>query len=93
MLQEHGREFTYREYTKQPLSLDELRELMGQLGTSPREVLRTRDAKALDLEPGTMDDEQLLVAMSKHPRLLQRPIVREHGKAILGRPAERVLEL
>ncbi|MCH9680380.1 MAG: arsenate reductase, partial [Deltaproteobacteria bacterium] len=39
MLEEHGVEFTYREYRKEPLSRAELRDVLGKLGVGPREVL------------------------------------------------------
>ncbi|HSS48843.1 MAG TPA: ArsC/Spx/MgsR family protein [Thermoanaerobaculia bacterium] len=32
-------------------------------------------------------------AMAHHPTLIQRPIGRLPGKAVLGRPPERLLEL
>jgi arsenate reductase len=32
-------------------------------------------------------------ALADYPRLIERPIVVRHGKAVLARPPERVLEL
>lgn len=93
MLDEHGREFRYREYTKEPLSEAELRAVLKTLGVGPREVLRMRDAKKLDLEPGTMDDDSLIAAMAEHPTLLERPIGVKGNKAVVGRPVENLLEL
>ena len=45
MLKEAEVEFTYREYTKEPLSADEIREVLGKLGMGVKDVLRARDAK------------------------------------------------
>ena len=57
------------------------------------EVLRSKDAKKLGIDPGAMDDDALIAAMAEHPRLLQRPIGVQGGTAVLGRPPERLLEL
>lgn len=93
MLNDHGREFTYREYTKEPLSEDEIRAVLKKLGVGPRDVLRGRDAKKLELDTDAMDDDALVAAMAEHPRLLQRPIGVKGRAAVLGRPPEALLEL
>ena len=92
MLDEHGIEFTYREYRKDPLTRDELSDVLGKLGVGPREVLRGRDAKKLGLS-GDESDDQLLDLMAEHPTLLQRPIGVVGKRAAIGRPAENLLEL
>ncbi len=92
LLEERGVDFTYREYRQEPLSRDEIVEVLGKLGVGPREVLRAKDAKKLAIDPA-IDDEALIDAMAEHPTLLQRPIGVVGDKAVLGRPHERLLEL
>ena len=94
MLNEEGISFERREYTKNPLSVGEIRDVLGLLGLGPRDVLRKRDPayKELGLD-GDVSDEAIIEAMSLHPGLLQRPIGVVEGKAVVGRPAERLLEL
>lgn len=92
MLNEHGIEHTYREYTKDPLSADELHDVLGKLGVGPREVLRSRDAKKAGLT-GEESDEALIALMAENPRLLQRPIGVVGERAAVGRPAEALLEI
>ena len=85
-------DFHYREYTKEPLTVPELREVLGKLGVGPRDVLRSRDAKKLEIGDDLADDA-LIEAMSEHPSLLQRPIAVLGDKAVVGRPHERILEV
>lgn len=92
MLNDHGMPHTYREYTKEPLSEDEIRAVLAKLGVGPRDVLRSRDAKKHGIEP-SLDDDALIAAMAEHPRLLQRPIAVKGERAALGRPVENLLAL
>jgi arsenate reductase len=89
LLTERATEFTYREYTKDPLSEHEIREVLGQLGMTARDVLRARDAKTAGLS-GDEDDDALIAAMAENPRLLQRPILITPKGAALGRPVENL---
>lgn len=92
MLNEHGIEHTYREYTKQPLSVAELRSVLAKLGMGPRDVLRKRDATKAGLT-GEESDESLIALMAENPRLLQRPIGVVEDRAAVGRPPEALLTL
>lgn len=92
MLNDRGVAFTYREYTKDPLSVDELRAVLGKLGVGPRDVLRHADATKAGLT-GDETDEELIAAMADNPRLLQRPIGVVGDRAALGRPVVDLLSL
>ena len=92
MLNEHDISHTYREYTKEPLSLDEIRDVLRKLGCGPRDVLRGRDAKKAGLS-GSESDDELIALMADNPRLLQRPIGIVGDKAAVGRPPENLLSL
>ena len=91
-----GNEIPYhsREYTKDPLSEEEIRAALVKLGLQAREVLRKRspDAKKLDLT-GEESDAELVPLMAEHPTLLQRPIGVLGETAVVGRPVENLLEL
>lgn len=89
MLNEKGIEHRYREYTREPLSEAEIRDVLRKLGLRPRDVLRKND---LGFTGDTPDDE-LIAAMARHPTLLQRPIGILGDRAVIGRPPERLLEL
>jgi arsenate reductase len=92
LLKEHNTEFTYREYTKDPLSEAEIRDVLAKLEMGPRDVLRKRDAAKHDIGD-SLDDDALIAAMAEHPRLIQRPIGILGNKAELGRPVDNLKRL
>ena len=94
MLKEHEVEFTYREYSREPLSADELREVFAKLGMEPRELLRKRDKAYGELGlTGDETAETLIAHMAEHPTLLQRPIGILGDRAVVGRPYTELLSL
>ncbi len=92
MLNEAGVSWTYREYTKDPLSEDEIRDVLSKLGLKVQDVLRKRDATKAGFTAKQPDDV-LIAAMAKNPRMLQRPIGLLGDRAELGRPPENLLRL
>ncbi|MDF2641352.1 MAG: arsC [Pseudomonas sp.] len=82
-------------YLDTPPDAAQLRDLLGKLGISARQLLRTgEDAyKQLNLADPSLDDEQLIAAMVAHPKLIERPILVAGDKAVIGRPPENILEL
>jgi arsenate reductase len=92
LLEEKNIAFKYREYKQDPLSRQELEDVLKKLGVGPRDVLRARDANKLGLH-GEESDDELLDLMAENPTLLQRPIGVVGKKAALGRPPEALLEL
>ena len=93
LLTENGIDFTVREYLKDLLSRDELKELLARLSLPASAIVRKKGADYE--EAGIADDApesewfELLMA---HPKLMQRPIVEMNGKAIVARPVGKALE-
>lgn len=82
-------------YLETPPDAATLRGLLRALGIGARELLRTGEDEYRDLglDNPDLDDEALIAAMVAHPRLIERPIVVSGGRAVVGRPPEKVLEL
>ncbi|RUL68769.1 arsenate reductase (glutaredoxin) [Dyella choica] len=95
LLEQHGKPFEVINYLETPPSDAELKALLLQLGVTARQLLRTGEDEyqQLGLDDPSLDEETLIAAMVKHPRLIERPIVVANGKAVIGRPPERVLEI
>ncbi len=92
MLKEKDIPHRYREYTKEPLSEQEVRDVLRMLDLPAKGIFRKRDGKKLGLT-GDEGDDVLIPAMAEHPTLIQRPIGVLDGKAALGRPVENLLSL
>lgn len=82
-------------YLETPPDATTLKDLLAKLGISARELLRSgEDAyKENNLKDQSLSEEDLIDAMVKYPKLIQRPIVVKDDKAVLGRPPENALEL
>jgi arsenate reductase len=94
LLREHQVEFRYRDYRSEPLDEAELRAVLAKLGVGPREVLRRRDRAFQELGlTGEEPDAVLIADMAEHPTLLERPIGVLGGRAVIGRPPEKLLAL
>jgi arsenate reductase len=94
LLRERGIEPDIVHYLERAPTADELRSLLQMLGIPARALLRHSEPEyaALALE-GVTDDERLIEAMTRCPALIERPILCHGGRAVIGRPPERVLEL
>ncbi len=94
LLEEQGAEVEVVKYLETPPSKEELKALLKMLGISARELMRTKEAiyKELGLKE-VEDEERLIEAMVAYPKLIERPIVIKDGKAIIGRPPEKVITL
>lgn len=81
-------------YLEHPLSAKELKRLLHSAGLSPRDAVRTNEASYKSyVADKDLSDDQLIEIMSRHPELIQRPIVVRGGKAVLARPVQKLEEL
>lgn len=95
LLEARGLQPTVVRYLETPPSADQLKTLLGKLGISARDLLRSgeEEYKSLGLADASLSEAQLIEAMMRHPKLIERPILVAGDKAVIGRPPEKVLEL
>jgi arsenate reductase len=95
LLDERGLNYDTVLYLDTPPDTDELLSLVKRLGlNSARDMMRTGEEAYKDLGLSSVsDDEALIVAMSEHPRLIERPIVVKDEQAAIGRPIENIIDL
>ena len=95
LLEKRGIEPKVIEYLVTPPTEAELKHLLKLLGMAPRELLRRKEEEfeKAGLDRADVSDAEIVRAMVKYPRLIERPIVVTSNKAALGRPPENVLKI
>jgi arsenate reductase len=95
LLQENGVDAEITEYLKTPPDAAELGRILDMLGMEPRDLMRRKEPeyKAAGLDDPSLSREALIQGMVDNPKLIERPIVISDGKAAIGRPPEKVLEI
>lgn len=95
LLQDNGVDPIIHRYLEQPLDAEALRQLIQRTGLTTREVMRSNEDefKAAHLDRADITDDELIEAIVKTPKLMQRPIADDGQRAIIGRPPEDVLAL
>ncbi len=95
LVEASGRKPRVVDYLAEPPTTAEIERLLALLDIGPRELMRTDEAiyRELGLADEALGHDALVAALHEHPRLLQRPIVLAGGKAVIGRPPERVLDI
>jgi len=95
LLQSRGIEPEIVEYLKTPPGKSKIKGILKMLGLEPRALMRKNEDeyKKAKLDNPKLSKDDLIAAMIKHPVLIERPIVVANGKAAIGRPPEKVLEI
>ena len=72
-----------------------LRQIIYILGIKPRDLLRKGEAvyKENNLRREDLTDDDLIQFMLDNPILIERPIVYDDERAVIGRPPDNVLKL
>jgi arsenate reductase len=94
LLNDSKQEYEVVEYLKTPPTIAELQELIGKLNMKPEQLVRKGEKLYLDNFAGrTFSDEEWLKIMVENPVLIERPIVVNGDKAVIGRPPENILTI
>lgn len=89
-----GIDFETINYIDHPLSVEELSQLFEKAGLKPADALRHgEDAYRQFVAGKDLTDTQLIQIMAMHPELIQRPIVVRGQRAVLARPAGKLVDL
>lgn len=94
LLKQNSCEFTLRNYLIDPPSVSELKELLSKLKCKPLDITRKKEPLfEEEYADKTLSDDEWIKVLSENPILIERPIVINNDKAIIGRPPQLVLNL
>ncbi len=82
------------EYLVDVPSEKEIKEILKMLGIKAEDIVRKKEKLFKEKYEGKIiTNAQWIKILHKNPILIERPIVVKDGKAIIGRPIERILEI
>ena len=96
LLEEKGVDFEVYEYLKDDLKAEQIQELISMLGISDiREMLRLKEDAYKDnnLNDKSLSTQAIIDIVVSNPKLIERPIIINNGKAVIARPAELALDI
>jgi arsenate reductase len=94
LLQKSGKDFEIVKYLEAIPTKSELKNIITLLGIKPIELVRKNESIWKENFKGkNLSDSEIIEAMVNHPKLIERPIIINGNKAVIGRPTERILDI
>ena len=94
ILEKSGKEFEIVKYLEDVPNNKELKTLIELLGIKPIELVRKNEAIWKEtFKNKDLSDEEIITAMVENPKLIERPIIINGKKAVIGRPPEKILDI
>lgn len=91
LLEEAKVEYEIVKYLDNPPTKEELVALIKKLGIKPIELVRKTEAIWKEnYKDKDLSDAEIIAAMVSNPKLIERPIVINGEKAVIGRPTESI---
>lgn len=89
ILESSNLKFETIKYLDNPISKEELVQILKLLNIAPIDLVRKNETIWKENYKGKILTEDAIInAMVENPKLIERPIVINNGKAIIGRPPE-----
>ena len=90
-LKDKSVEFEMVEYLKNPLTEDELKDILVKMNIKPLDMIRTQeDIYRKQFKGKNFTDEEWVKIMIENPKLIKRPIVIKEYKAVWADPPENM---
>lgn len=94
LLENSGKVFKVINYLDNVPSKEALKIIIDRLGIQPIELVRKNESIWKEnFKNKTLSDDDIITAMVENPKLIERPIVVNGNKAVIGRPTENILKI
>jgi len=94
LVEKSGKAFEVVKYLTDVPSFEELQTIIKLLGIAPIELVRQKeDVWVKNFKGKEVSDEAIIKIMIENPILIERPIVINGNKAVIGRPPEKILDI
>lgn len=94
LLEEKGLQPEVILYMTEPLSPMDLEDILVKLNIDAEDLIRSKEAVwKEEFKDKELSEDELVLAMIEYPQLMERPILVNGDKAVIGRPTENLLEI
>lgn len=94
ILEKSGKKFEIVKYLDNVPTASELKSIIKLLNIKPIELVRKNEAVWKEnFKNKNLNDSDIIDAMHKYPKLIERPIIINGNKAVIGRPPELILDI
>lgn len=94
ILEDSGKDFKIIKYFDDPLSFENLQQIIELLKIKPIDLIRKKESIWKEnFKDKALSDKKLIELLIEYPRLMERPIVINGNKAVLGRPPSKILDI
>ncbi|WKK66900.1 arsenate reductase (glutaredoxin) [Lutimonas zeaxanthinifaciens] len=94
IVKEADEDLEIREYLKEPVSVEELTDIIRKLDIPALELVRKNEKDWKEnFKNKNLSEQEVIEAMVSFPKLIERPIVVKGERAVIGRPPEKIRDL
>jgi len=94
LLEEKGMAFETVKYLDETLTKSELISIIEKLNIKPIELVRIKETVWKEnFKDKELSDDEVIEILLQNPILIERPIIINGDKAVIGRPTEKILEI
>ena len=94
ILEQSGKPFEIVKYLDDTLSAKAIKDIIKLLGIKPIDLVRKNEVIWKEkFKNKTLTDTEIINVMAENPKLIERPIIINGNKAVIGRPPELILDI
>tara|TARA_R110002110_G_scaffold13189_12_gene63266 strand:- start:175 stop:516 length:342 start_codon:yes stop_codon:yes gene_type:complete len=94
ILEKSGKDFEVVKYLENVPTAKDLKNIIKLLRIKPIDLVRKNESIWKDnFKNKDLNDAEIITAMIENPKLIERPIVINGNKAVIGRPPKLILDI